>query len=97
MTRMMSAFGTEVFMRRLFVAAGVVLLMVPNMISAQARVERNVVYGIQWIMKPKTAWTRQGSVAVWLSRFPSRQVPCHPRIPAPQPTPMLTATIATAT
>jgi hypothetical protein len=27
MTRMMSAFGTEVFMRRLFVAAGVVLLM----------------------------------------------------------------------
>jgi hypothetical protein len=46
MTRMMSAFGTEVFMRRLFVAAGVVLLMVPNMISAQARVERNVVYGM---------------------------------------------------
>jgi hypothetical protein len=43
---MMSAFGTEVFMRRLFVAAGVVLLMVPNMISAQARVERNVVYGM---------------------------------------------------
>jgi acetyl esterase/lipase len=33
-------------MRRLFVAVGTVLLMVPNVVSAQARVERNVVYGM---------------------------------------------------
>ena len=33
-------------MKRLFVAVGVVLLMVPKVTSAQARVERNVVYGM---------------------------------------------------
>ena len=39
-------YAPEVFMRCLVVAVGVVLLMVPNVISAQARVERDVVYGM---------------------------------------------------